>query len=117
MSLRVDPASQERLLVVLDLDTEDLMIQRSISEAESALTALDTDAEYLRLVRESEEWADRHDDIEQRCAHIESDIASATARIQHDREREKTSTDTKELTSLEHEIASLVRRIELLEEQ
>jgi len=117
MSLRVDPAIQERLLVVLDLDTEDLMIQRSMSEAESALTALDTDAEYLRLVRESEEWADRHDDIEQRCAHIESDIASATARIQHDREREKTSTDTKELTSLEHEIASLERRIEMLEEQ
>jgi predicted nucleic acid-binding Zn-ribbon protein len=117
MAMRVDPAIQERLLVVLDLDTEDLMIQRSISEAESALTALDADAEYLRLVRESEEWADRHDDIEQRCAHIESDIAAANARIQHDREREKTSTDTKELTSLEHEIASLERRIEMLEAQ
>jgi predicted nucleic acid-binding Zn-ribbon protein len=117
MALRVDPAIQERLLVVLDLDTEDLMIQRSISEAESALTALDTDAEYLRLVRESEEWADRHDDIEQRCAHLESDIAAANARIQHDREREKSSTDTKDLTSLEHEIESLERRIEMLEAQ
>jgi predicted nucleic acid-binding Zn-ribbon protein len=117
MGLRVSPDLQARLLDVLALDTETLMIQRTIADAESALIALDTDQEYQRLVREAEEWADRHDDVEQRCAHLESDIAVATARITLDREREKTSTDSKELTTLEHEIASLERRIAMLEEQ
>ena len=116
MALRVPPETQIRLLDVLALDTEDLMISRTISDAENELSALDSDAEYQRLVRESEEWADRHDDIEQRCAHFESDIAVAKARIEHDREREKGSSDAKELTSLEHEIESLERRIEMLEE-
>jgi predicted nucleic acid-binding Zn-ribbon protein len=116
MALRVPPETQIRLLDVLALDTEDLMISRTISDAENELAALDTDVEYQRLVRESEEWADRHDDIEQRCAHLESDIAVAKARIEHDREREKGSSDAKELTSLEHEIESLERRIEMLEE-
>ena len=116
MALRVPPETQIRLLDVLALDTEDLMISRTISYAKNELAALESDAEYQRLVRESEEWADRHDDIEQRCAHLESDIAVAKARIEHDREREKGSSDAKELTSLEHEIESLERRIEMLEE-
>jgi len=116
MALRVPPETQIRLLDVLALDTEDLMISRTISDAKNELAALESDAEYQRLVRESEEWADRHDDIEQRCAHLESDIAVAKARIEHDREREKGSSDAKELTSLEHEIESLERRIEMLEE-
>lgn len=117
MALRVSPELQARLLDVLALDTETLMIRRTIADAEAALNALETDEEYQRLVREAEEWADKHDDIEQRCGHLESDIAVAKARIAQDREREKTSTDSKELTSLEHEIASLERRIEMLEEQ
>jgi predicted nucleic acid-binding Zn-ribbon protein len=117
MSLRVPPESQIRLLDVLALDTEDLMISRTVSDAESELAALDNDAEYQRLVRECEEWADRFDDLERQCAHLESDIAVATARIEKDRAREKISTDSKELTSLENEIASLTLRIEMLEDQ
>lgn len=115
--MRVPAGDQARLLDVLQLDTEQLVTARTVVEFERELAELDSDAEYQRLVRESEEWADRHDDIEQRCAHLESDIAVAKARIAHDREREKGSSDAKELTSLEHEIESLERRIEMLEEQ
>ncbi len=117
MALRAPADAQAKLLEVLALDTEDLMINRTVADAESALVALDTDAEHQRLVREAEEWADRHDEIERHCEHLESDIQVAKARIVQDREREKGSTDSKELTSLEHEITSLERRIEMLEEQ
>ncbi len=117
MALRVPPETQVRLLDVLALDTEDLMISRTVSDAENELAALDNDVEYQRLVRECEEWADRFDDLDRQCAHLESDIAVATARIDKDRAREKASTDSKELTSLENEIASLTVRIEMLEDQ
>ena len=117
MALRAPAEAQTRLLAVLALDTEDIVVSRTIVDAHAALTALDTDAEYQRLVREAEDWADRYDEIERRCEHLESDISAAKARIAQDREREKGSTDSKELTSLEHEIESLERRIEMLEEQ
>jgi predicted nucleic acid-binding Zn-ribbon protein len=117
MALRVPPEMQIRLLDVLALDTEDLMISRTISDAENELAALDNDVEYQRLVRKCEEWADRFDDLDRQCAHLESDIAVATARIDKDRARETTSTDSKELTSLENEIASLTLRIDMLEDQ
>ena len=117
MALRAPAEAQTRLLAVLALDTEDIVVSRTIVDAHAALTALDTDAEYQRLVREAEDWADRYDEIERRCEHLESDISVAKARIAQDREREKGSTDSKELTSLEHEIESLERRIEMLEEQ
>jgi len=117
MALRASAEAQTTLLGVLALDTEDIVISRTIVEANAALVALDTDAEYQRLVREAEEWADRHDEIERQCEHLESDIRAAKARIAHNREREQGSTDSKELTSLEHEIDSLERRIEMLEEQ
>lgn len=117
MALRVPADIQARLLDVLALDTEDLMVLRSISDARARLVALDDDVEYQRLVREAEDLADRHDDLAQTCAHLESDIATAKARIAHDRERERTTSDAKEVASLEHEIASLERRIEMLEDQ
>lgn len=116
MALRIPAEVQARLLDVLALDTEDLMITRTIAEAERAIVDLDNDAEYQRLVREAEDLADQHDDIERECAHLESDIAVAKARIEHDREKERTVSDPKDLTALEHEIASLERRIEMLEE-
>gem|GEM_PF-207026 len=115
--MRASAEAQTRLLEVLALDTEDIVVSRTVSDAHAASIALDTDADYQRLVREAEEWADRHDDIERRCEHLESDIQFAKTRITQDREREKGSTDSKELTALEHEIASLERRIEMLEEQ
>lgn len=117
MALRVPPEAQIRLLDVLALDTEDLMISRTVSDAENEVAALDNDVEYQRLVRECEDWADRFDDLNRQCTHLESDIAVAAARIDKDRAREKTSTDSKELTSLENEIASLTVRIEMLEDQ
>ncbi len=117
MVLRASAESQAKLLDVLALDTEDIVISRTIADAHTVLAELDTDAEYQRLVREAEEWADRHDEIERRCEHLESDIRVARSRIAHDREREKGSRDAKELTSLEHEIESLEHRIEMLEEQ
>jgi predicted nucleic acid-binding Zn-ribbon protein len=117
MVMRAPAEAQTRLLDVLALDTEAIVISRTIVDANAALIALDTDADYQRLVRESEAWADRHDEIERRCEHLESDIRAAKARIEQDRAREKGSTDSKELTSLEHEIESLERRIAMLEEQ
>ncbi len=117
MVLRAPAEAQTRLLDVLALDTEAIVISRTIVDANAALAALDTDADYQRLVRESEAWADRHDEIERRCEHLESDIQAAKDRIEQDRAREKGSTDSKELTSLEHEIESLGRRIAMLEEQ
>jgi uncharacterized protein len=117
MALRVPAHDQARLLDILALDTEDLMISRTISDAQTELAALDNDVEYQRLVRECEEWADRFDDLDRQCTHLESDIAVAVARIEQDRAREMSSTDSKELTSLESEIASLQRRIEMLEDQ
>jgi len=117
MGLRVPAELQTRLLDVVALDTEELMISRTISESQHELAGLDNDVEYQRLVRECEEWADRFDDLDRQCTHLESDIAVAVARIEQDRAREKASTDSKELTALESEIASLTRRIEMLEDQ
>lgn len=117
MAMRVPAADQARLLEVLELDTEQLVTSRTISEYERELSELDNDADYQRLVREAEDLADRHDDIERQCAHLESDIKVATERIAHDRAKEQVSTDSKQLTALEHEIQSLERRIDMLTEQ
>jgi predicted nucleic acid-binding Zn-ribbon protein len=117
MTLRVPAAIQARLLDLLELDTEQLTVARSIRDAVEAIAMLDADTEYQALVREAEDVAELLDDVDREIAHVESDIRVARERIERDRAREQTSTDPKELSSLEHEIGSLERRIALLEEQ
>lgn len=116
MTLRVPAELQARLLDVLALDTERITVERSIAEARAAMSALDSNAEYLDLVRDAEEAAEVLNEVNREVAHVESDIRVARDRIERDRARETTSSDPKELSSLEHEIASLERRIEMLEE-
>ena len=77
MGLRAPAEAQTRLLDVLALDTEEIVINRTIVDAHAALVALDTDEEYQRLVREAEDWADRHDEIEQRVRNGVRDAAVA----------------------------------------
>lgn len=113
--MTVPAALQAKLLDVLAIDTEVIMTNRRIREAESARIGLDTDSEYLRLVRDAEAAEDRFDDAQRECDHLESDIAVARARIQRDREREAETNDPKELSDLESEIYSLEIRIETLE--
>ena len=91
------------------------MLARKVRDAEAELGALDSDAEYQRLVREAEAAEDRLDDINRERDHLESDISIARARIERDRSREATTNDSKELSELEHEINSLERRIDMLE--
>lgn len=115
MVLRVPSEVQARLLDVLAIDTDVIKTQRLIREANSAIIALDTDSDYLALVREAEEAEDRLDDARKTCEHLESDITVARKRIERDREREVHTNDPKELSDLEDEIHSLERRIEMLE--
>jgi predicted nucleic acid-binding Zn-ribbon protein len=113
--LIVPAATQAKLLDVLEIDTEVIMANRRIREAQSDLIGLDTDVEYLRLVRDAETAEDRVDDAQRECDHLEADIAVARKRIERDREREEHTNDPKELSELEDEIQSLQLRIETLE--
>lgn len=115
-NLTVASALQAKLLDVLAIDTEVIMTNRRIREAESARIGLDTDSEYLRLVRDAESAEDRVEDALRECEHLESDIAVAKARIARDREREEATNEPHELTDLEAEIFSLEVRIERLED-
>lgn len=115
-NLTVVSALQAKLLDVLAIDTEVIMTNRRIREAESARIGLDTDSEYLRLVRDAESAEDRVEDALRECEHLESDIAVAKARIARDREREEATNEPHELTDLEAEIFSLEVRIERLED-
>lgn len=117
MTMRVPAKIQAKLLELVRLDTERVVLERAIADERVALAALETDEEYRVLVHESERLADQLDDVVRRIDHIESDVRAAKDRIAHDRKREAESTDSKELASLEHEIASLERRIEMLDEQ
>ena len=114
-NLTVPAATQAKLLDVLNIDTEVIMANRRIREAQSAIIGLDTDVDYLRLVREAEAAEDRLDDAQRECDHLESDITVARNRIARDREREVHTNEPKELSELEDEIQSLQRRIEMLE--
>ena len=114
-NLIVPASEQARLLDVLEIDTEVIVLNRRIREAESALIALDTDSDYVRLVREAETAEDRLDDAQRTLDHLESDIKTARARITRDREREEHTNEPKELSELEDEINSLEARIDMLE--
>ncbi|MFM6967529.1 MAG: zinc ribbon domain-containing protein [Microbacteriaceae bacterium] len=114
-NLAVPAAEQAKLLDVLEADTEIVVQSRRIREAQSALIALETDSDYVRLVRDAEAAEDRVDDAQKACDHLESDIAAARTRIIRDREREEHTNDPKELSDLESEIQSLELRIETLE--
>lgn len=114
-NLTVPAATQAKLLDVLNIDTEVIMANRRIREAQSAIIGLDTDVDYLRLVREAEAAEDRLDDAQRECDHLESDITVARNRIARDREREEHTNEPKELSELEDEIQSLQLRIEMLE--
>lgn len=114
-NLTVPSATQAKLLDVLEIDTEVIMTNRRIREAQADLIGLDTDVDYLRLVREAEAAEDRLDDAQRECDHLESDITVARNRIARDREREEHTNEPKELSELEDEIRSLHLRIEMLE--
>lgn len=114
-NLTVPAAEQARLLEVVDIDTEVIQLSRQIREAESALIALDTDSDYVRLVREAETAEDRLDDAQRTVDHLEADIKTARARIARDREREEHTNEPKELSELEDEINALEARINMLE--
>lgn len=115
-NLTVASAIQAKLLDVLAIDTEVIKTNRRIREAESARIGLETDSEYLRLVRDAESAEDRVEDALRECEHLESDIAIAKARIARDREREESTNEPQELSDLEAEIFSLEVRIERLED-
>ena len=117
MALSVSPEIQARLLDLKDMDTEMIVVRRNIRELSAQVDALESDDAYQLLVREAENAADRVDDVTREKEHVEADIAVAHARIVRDREREASSSDTKELVALEAEISSLERRIAMLEEQ
>ena len=114
-NLTVPSSEQAKLLDVLEVDTEVLVLRRRIREAQSALIALDTDSDYVRLVRDAESAEDRVDDARRAVEHLESDIKTARARIERDREREQHTNEPKELSDLEDEIQALEDRIEMLE--
>lgn len=116
MTLSFPPEVQARLLDLVDFDTEVIQTNRRIVEANAAIGALSSNAEYQQLVLDAEAAADRLDDVQRECDHLESDIAIARARIERDRAREAETNDSKELTELEHEINSLERRIDSLEQ-
>lgn len=116
MTLSYPTEVQARLLDLLDFDTEVIQTRRRISDANGEIAALASNAEYQRLVLDAEAAADRLDDVQRECDHLESDIAIARARIERDRARESSTNDPKELTELEHEINSLERRIDNLEQ-
>lgn len=116
MTLSFAPEVQAKLLDLRDIDTEVIVVRRQVSELSAERAALESDDAYHRLVRDAENAADRVDDVTREKEHVEADIDVARARIIRDKDRETTSSDPKELVSLEAEINSLERRIDMLEE-
>lgn len=112
--IRATVAQQERLLDVLDLDTEATRLRRAMADASEQLAILETDADFLELVRESAYIADLCDENSTEIKHAELDLKIAQDRITRDRTHELTVTDAKDVSSLEHEIASLERRVDAL---
>lgn len=114
MGLRFPSSVQHLLLEVQEIDTKIIRIRHSESEIVASEKNLAGSKQYLELVKAAEDWADRLEEISTRIERTDSDIDAATKRIEHDKALEANSSDSKELTALEHEIASLERRLENL---
>jgi predicted nucleic acid-binding Zn-ribbon protein len=117
--VKADPFAQLKLLDVqaLDLRTDQLRHQRAnlpelaeIAELRASRTALDNSARDARIVV---------DDLSAEQAKVDADVEQVRARRVRDRDRMDSGaiTNPKDLERMQHELASLERRIGTLEDE
>lgn len=114
--MKATPENQRTLLDIADLD-------RRIAQSERARTtpAQGPRINELAALRQQQlgeltALTGVLDDAQTEISRIESDVALAAQRRDKDAERLATATDSKQAQALENEIASLGRRIEMLED-
>lgn len=116
MALKASPEIQAHLL---ELQASDIRIQqlehraRSLPEIE-LLTGLATQADTLRQQHLGERGA--VEDARLELSRVEADVAVVEARIDRDTQRIESSSSAKDVAGLEHELTSLRKRRDDLEE-
>jgi predicted nucleic acid-binding Zn-ribbon protein len=116
MALTASPADQAKLLDLQDLDNKLQQLEnrgRALPElAKLAGLAGELD-ERRRLLTERTGVLE---DAKRELGRLESDVALVEQRMTRDTDRLRTATSTKDVTALEHELASLTRRRSDLED-
>jgi predicted nucleic acid-binding Zn-ribbon protein len=116
MALKASPEIQAHLLELQASDTRIQQLEhraRNLPEIE-LLTGLGAQADALRLQHLGERGA--VEDARLELSRVESDVAVVQARIERDTQRIESSSSAKDVAGLEHELASLRKRRDDLEE-
>ncbi len=116
MALKASNQDQRRLLTLQDVDTRIVRLQAKAKALPQSKRIAELDAELSRLDHEVLERLGAHDDVAAEVARIESDVQTVEARLTRNRGRLPTITDAKVATATEHEIATLERRRDDLED-
>ena len=114
--MNASPADQRALLDVADLDRRARQAEASRRNPPQAARITELSALRAAQSHELSLLAGARDDVRVELTRLESDVAVAEARRDRDAARLATSSSAKDAQALEHELASLKRRLNDLED-
>jgi predicted nucleic acid-binding Zn-ribbon protein len=115
--MKATPLDQERLLELQKIDTQILQGEHRRKTLPELAEINRFSAEIAELSSQRDEVALEHGDIKRELAKADDDVAQVLARKQKDEARLASGTGSpKDLENLQHEVATLERRIATLEE-
>ena len=115
--MKATPLDQERLLELQKIDTQILQAEHRRKSLPELAEISRLSDEIAELARQRDEQAVEHSDIKRELAKAEEDVEQVRARKKKDEARLASGTGSaKDLENLQHEVATLDRRIAALEE-
>ncbi|MGF2947940.1 zinc ribbon domain-containing protein [Microbacterium alcoholitolerans] len=114
--MKASPENQRTLLDIADLDRRIQQTERARTQPSQGERINELAGIRQQQVGELTALTGVLDDARSELARVESDVALATQRRDRDAERLAAATDPKQAQALENEIASLARRISMLED-
>ncbi|HWI30527.1 MAG TPA: C4-type zinc ribbon domain-containing protein [Microbacterium sp.] len=114
--MNASPAEQRALLDVADLDRRARRAEASRRTPPQAARIAELTAQRTAQGHELSQLAGARDDVQAELARLESDVSVAEARRDRDASRLAATSNSKDATALEHELASLKKRLSDLED-
>lgn len=114
--MNASPENQRTLLDVADLDRRIAQAERAQTQPAQAARISELSALRQQQLRELTALTGAREDARAELTRLESDVAVAEQRRARDAERLAASANSKEAQALEHELASLARRLSDLED-
>jgi predicted nucleic acid-binding Zn-ribbon protein len=115
--MKATPLDQERLLELQKIDTHILQAEHRRKNLAELADLARLDSEIEQVTTQRNELAVNQSDIKRELAKAEEDVAQVRTRKERDENRLSSGTGSaKDLENLQHEVATLERRISELEE-